>query len=97
MGLAFARDARTTAREDGGMAMTDRVECEIFIAMNEDGGWVVTNEEREALSDLEEVEGGYRARVIKIIVRMAPPLAMTEAVVDIPDEVGQTHKIEATA
>lgn len=62
-------------------------ECEIFIAMNEEGDWIVTTEESEALSDLAENQGGYHGRVVKVIVRMAPP-AMPETAVDIPDDAG---------
>ncbi len=67
--------------------MTEKVVCEIYLAMNEDGGWVVTNDESEALSNLTEIEGGYHARVVKLAIKMAPPV-MTETVVDVPDEAG---------
>jgi hypothetical protein len=76
--------------------MTDKVTCEIFIAMNEDGGWIVCTDDSEALSNLAESEGGYHARVVKLTVKMTPP-AMTEAEVDVPDEAGETKEIEAEA
>jgi hypothetical protein len=73
--------------------MTEKTTCEIYIAMNEDGGWVVTNDESEALSKLGEDEGGSLARVVKVTVKMAPPV-MFEATVDVPDEAGQTVETE---
>lgn len=74
--------------------MTDKIKCEIYLAMNEDGGWVVTHEESEALSDLGENVGGYCARVVKLTVAMTPP-KMTEATIDVPDEIGGTVEIAA--
>lgn len=68
--------------------MTDKVACEIYLAMNEDGGWIVTDQEDEALSKLGEDQGGYQARIVRLTVKMAPPV-MTEATVDIPDEAGK--------
>ena len=53
--------------------MAEKVTCEIFIAMNEDGNWIVESEESEALSKLAEDQGGYHARVVKITVKMTPP------------------------
>ena len=53
--------------------MTGKVKCEIWIAMNEDGDWVVVQDESEALSQLAEQVGGYYARVAKVTVHMAPP------------------------
>lgn len=66
----------------------DKKTCELFIAMNEDGDWIVQTEESEALSRLAEDCGGYQARVVKLTVKMAPP-KMSEAEVDFPDEAGQ--------
>ena len=74
----------------------EKTNCEIWIAMNEDGGWVVVTDESEALSTLGEDEGGYLGRVVKVTVKMAPP-KMTEASVDVPDEAGTTEQIETQA
>jgi hypothetical protein len=60
------------------------VTCEILIAMNEDGDYVVVTEESEALSKLAEYCGGYHARVVKLNVTMTPP-AMTVANIAVPD------------
>ncbi len=65
---------------------------EIFIAMNEDGDWIVTDEESGALEKLGEDVGGYQARVVKIIVEMSPP-KMDEASVTVPDTAGETTKV----
>ena len=76
--------------------MTTKETCEIFIAMNEDGDWIVETEESQALSKLAEDCGGYQARVIKVTVKMSPPV-MTEAEIEVPDEAGQTQQIETEA
>jgi hypothetical protein len=74
--------------------MTDKKTCEIFIAMNEDGDWIVETDESDALSKLAEDAGGYHARVVKLTVKMTPP-KMTEATVDVPDEAGQAVEAKA--
>jgi hypothetical protein len=76
--------------------MSDKVECEIFVAMNEESDWVVVAEESEALEKLANEAGGYQARVVKVTVKMSPP-AMSEASVEVPDEAGETQKVEASA
>jgi hypothetical protein len=64
------------------------IDCEVYLAMNEDGGWIVTNDESDALTQLSENEGGYQARVVKVTVKMTPP-KMTEATVTIADDAGK--------
>jgi hypothetical protein len=76
--------------------MADKVICEIFIAMNEEGDWIVTDQEEEALSKLAEDQGGYLGRVVKIKVKMTPPV-MTEAEVEVSDEAGKTQEVETEA
>lgn len=73
--------------------MPDKQTIEIYIAMNEDGGYVAATDESEAL---EMLEGGYRARVVKLKVKMAPP-EVNEAEIDIPDEAGKTEEVEIEA
>jgi hypothetical protein len=94
MGRVYIKSV-TNARGD---RMTDqtKVECKIFIAMNEDGGWIVCNDESEALTKLGEDEGGYSARVVKLTVKMTPP-TIIETEVDVPDEAGETKEVEAEA
>jgi hypothetical protein len=69
-------------------------ECRILVAMNEDGDWVVTDDESDALSKLSNDVGGYHARVVAITVHMSPPV-MPEASVTVPDDAGETVSIEA--
>jgi hypothetical protein len=76
--------------------MSEKIECTVFIAMNEDGDFVVVTDESDALSTLNDDVGGYSARIVKVVVKMTPP-TMTEATVDVPDEAGETTKIEAEA
>lgn len=63
------------------------IDCEIYLAMNEDGDWIVTDEETEALNVLSDARGGSLARVVKVTVKMTPPV-MAEATVTVPDDVG---------
>lgn len=75
--------------------MTDTrttIDCEIFIAMNEDGGWVVVTDESDALGELSSAEGGNLGRVVKVTVRMSPPV-MQEATVTVADETGKVEAI----
>lgn len=76
--------------------MTDKVTCEIFLAMNEEGEWIVTDLEEHALEKLAEDMGGYHARVVKLTVKMSPPV-MSEATITVPDEAGETSSIETEA
>jgi hypothetical protein len=39
----------TITKQEGALQMTDKKTCEIFIAMNEDGDYVVCTDESEAL------------------------------------------------
>jgi hypothetical protein len=73
----------------------EKTTVEIFIAMNEDGDFVVVKYESEALEQLAS-DCGHHARVVKLTVKMSPPQA-TEATVDVPDEAGETTEIEAAA
>jgi hypothetical protein len=74
--------------------MANKVTCELFVALNEDGDWVVTDDESTALEKLAEDQGGYHARVVKVVVRVAPPV-MAEASIDVPDEAGTTTELAA--
>jgi hypothetical protein len=71
----------------------NKIDVELYIAMNEDGGWIVTNDESDTIGTLAENEGGNLARVVKVTVKMTPP-TLDEATVDIPDSAGS---VEATA
>jgi hypothetical protein len=42
-----------------------KIRCEIFIAMDEDDGYIVHTDESEVINKLGEGEGGYQARVAR--------------------------------
>lgn len=69
--------------------------CALYIAMNEERDWIVCSDESEALSTLASDCGGYHARVVKVTVRMSPPV-MDETTVDVPDEAGHQVEIAST-
>jgi len=72
--------------------MAKQVELELFIAMNEDGDWVVNADESEVLGQLAEDVGGYQARVVKIKIMMTAPV-MAEVVVTVPDDAGEQSAV----
>lgn len=75
--------------------MAEPVECEIGLAMNEEGDWIICKwNETHPIAELEENFNSHAARVIKIKVKMTPPRP-AEALITIPDEAGET--ITATA
>lgn len=69
------------------MSETKLIDVELFVAMNEEGDWVVVTDESQALTELGEQQGGYHARVVKVTVKMRPPV-MTETAIEVPDEAG---------
>jgi hypothetical protein len=69
------------------------VHCKVFIGMSETGDWVVGLSETEVLYHLCD-RGSHQARIVKVTVKMAPPV-MAEAEVTVPDDAGQI--VEATA
>lgn len=75
------------------MSETKQVEIELFIAMNEEGDWIVETDESEALSNLAENQGGYHGRVVKLKVKMTPPKC-AEIEVAVPEEAGETKELE---
>jgi hypothetical protein len=72
--------------------MVKLIDCEIWLAMNEDGDWIVTNCEDEAAERLTEDVGGYHARIVKVVVKMSPPAA-AEATVTVPDDAGELQAV----
>lgn len=68
------------------------VTCEIWIAMNEDGDWVVVDDESAALEQLASDRGGWRARVVKVNVKMTPPKRV-ETDVTVADETGTVEAL----
>jgi hypothetical protein len=76
--------------------MIDKVECGIFLAINEEGNYEVGTDEEEASTRLMENQGSYHCRLIKITAKAAPPQVI-ETELDIPDEAGETRQIETEA
>jgi hypothetical protein len=82
--------------------MTTRTTITIFVAMNEDGAWVMSDDEDAAHEQFEEEHGedsGCSPRIVKLNVTMAPPIVteadeappvVTEVDVMVPDDTGQT-------
>lgn len=73
--------------------MRDPVECELWLAMNEEGDWVVTRDgANEAHEKLNEDVGGNSCRVARVVVKMSPPVdpeAEDATEVEVPDEVAE--------
>ena len=74
--------------------MPDKVEAEIFIAMNEDGNYVVSADDNEVLELFDSDVGGICRKVVKLTVKITPP-EVEEVSVDIPDTAGETTQVEA--
>lgn len=72
--------------------MTKKIEVELFIAINEDGDWVVNSDESEVLGQLAEDCGGYQAKVVKVKLSIAPPV-MEEVQADVPESAGTTSEL----
>lgn len=70
------------------------VQCEIAIAMNEDGDWIVVHWEDDAVDEMTNGVGFKALRIAKLIVTMTPP-AIPEVEVTIPDEAGETVHAES--
>jgi hypothetical protein len=74
--------------------MAEKVLVTCFVAMNEEGSYVVVTDESEAMLKLGEDEGGSLARVVKVSLMMAPP-EMTEVKGEVPDEAGEVGELTA--
>ena len=74
--------------------MPDKVEAEIFIAMNEDGDYVVSADENEVLELFDSDVGGICRKVVKLTAKITPPV-VEEVSVDVPDTAGETTEVEA--
>lgn len=70
-------------------------EIEVFVAMNEDGDFSASDSAETAREKLAEDFGGELCRIVKLNVKMAPPV-IVEANVTVADEPDQsvTSKIE---
>jgi hypothetical protein len=76
--------------------MTTKIECEIYLAMNEDGCWEINTDADDAIVALRDNYGGAVVRTIKLTAKVAPP-QIEEAELDVPDEAGTTEALEAEA
>jgi len=66
---------------------------EVWIAMNEDGGYEVAKDEDDVVDLWNENVGGLSRRLVKLRVTMSAPV-VTEADVNVPEEAGQAVNIE---
>jgi hypothetical protein len=73
--------------------MADKTHFEIFLAMNEEGDYEVAITEAEASERLVENQGGYQCRIVRIGGFMARP-SLAEALIEIPDDAGETVQLE---
>ncbi len=74
--------------------MTDQIEIELFVCMNEDGDFAVGTDSGDTATDLADNCGGVCMRTVKLKVKIAPP-QITEAEVTVPDEAGETVSAQA--
>lgn len=71
--------------------MTEKLECEIFLAMNEYREWRVSKDDVDVFDDL-----AGAVRLVKLTAKIAPPV-MTEVTIDVPDEVDEPVEAQAEA
>jgi hypothetical protein len=76
--------------------MTDKITCEIFIAINQDSCYEVGTNEEDALDRLGDNYTSLQVRIVKITANIAAP-TITEAEIDIRDDAGRTEAVEAAA
>jgi hypothetical protein len=73
--------------------MPEKIEVELFLAIDEDGNVEIATEADEACENLGVNWRNRRCRVIKIKAKVAPPV-IEEVALDIPDEFGVTTHID---
>lgn len=75
--------------------MSEKVECEIAICMDEDGVWAVREwaDRDDAVSAIGE-NGGMALRTVRLTVLIMPP-QVEETTIDVPDEAGETKQVQA--
>lgn len=76
--------------------MPEKKTCEIYLAINEEGDYSVHEEADGAADKMNDDWGGACRRVIKIVVKVRPPV-LAEVEVDVADDAGETEEIEAEA
>jgi hypothetical protein len=78
-------------QEFSGVNIMSNAPIEVWIAMNEDGEYVVAKDEDDAVDLFNDECGGISRRMIRLRVTMAPP-EVAEIDVDVPHEAGATVK-----
>jgi len=73
--------------------MFDKHEVELWVAMNEDGGYSVSTDESEVLNDLIQAQGGNAARVVKVTLQMTAP-RVDEVAGEVPDDAGTVGELK---
>lgn len=71
----------------------EKLTCEIYLGINEDGGYVVATSDNDIPELLADNEGGNCCKIVKLTVKIATP-AIEEIQINVPDTVG---KITVTA
>lgn len=70
--------------------MAEKVEVDVYVAMNEEGGYAVDTTAEDAAQTCADQCGGNQIRTVKLVVTMTPPEEMPEVEVEVPDEAGET-------
>ena len=71
----------------------EKFDCQFYLAINEDGAFVVCADEEDALSKLGEDHGGYHTQVYEITLKVAGarPLVISA---DVPEPKGEPAELE---
>jgi hypothetical protein len=78
--------------------MAEKIEVEVFVAINEDGDWAADSEAEVARDQMFENFGGYACRIVKLKLLVTPPsFEEPIATIDVPDEAGVTAAVEMEA
>ena len=71
-----------------------RHECEFYLAINEEGSFIVCKDEEDALSKLGEDEGGYYGAVYKFTATV-PAAGARNFKIEIPEEQEEAIELKA--
>jgi hypothetical protein len=78
--------------------MTDKVTCEIYLVINEDGDYEVGPDYDTAIDAFENSHGGSGPRrIVKLTAKITPPQIEDGGEIDVPDEAGETKEVETEA
>lgn len=77
-------------REREKIQMPEKINIEVWVVMDEDGYYAVGCDRDEAIENFEnQIGGGGPRRVVKRVMRMAPPVVEEGPEIDIPDNAGE--------